>query len=74
MGIEGPNGEAVARGWLTRALAERAWLILYTHDVRPDPSPFGCTPAALERLVDAAIAGGAEVVTVAEGLRRIGAL
>ena len=74
VGIEGPNGEAVARGWLTRALAERAWLILYTHDVRPDPSPFGCTPAALERLVDAAIAGGAEVVTVAEGLRRIGAL
>ena len=73
VGIEGPDGEAVARGWLNRALAERAWLILYTHDVREDPSPFGCTPAALERLVDAALDGGAEMVTVAEGCRRIAA-
>ena len=56
------------------ALAEPAWLILYTHDVRENPSPFGCTPGALERLVDEALAGGAEVVTVAEGCRRMGAL
>lgn len=74
VGIEGLDGEQVARGWLKKALAERAWLILYTHDVRPDPSPFGCTPDALERLVDEAIAGGAQMVTVAEGCRRIGAL
>lgn len=73
VGIEGPGGETVARRWLQRALDERAWLILYTHDVRAEPSPYGCTPAALERLVDAAQAGGAAVVTVAEGCRRIGA-
>ena len=73
VGIEGPDGEATARRWLKRALDRRAWLILYTHDVRDDPSPYGCTPAALERLVDEAIAAGAEVVTVAEGCRRIGA-
>jgi peptidoglycan/xylan/chitin deacetylase (PgdA/CDA1 family) len=74
VGIEGPRGEAVARRWLQRALVERAWLILYTHDVRENPSPYGCTPAALERLVEAALAGGADAVTVAEGCRRIGAL
>ena len=74
VGIEGPAGEETARGWLKRALAEPAWLILYTHDVRENPSPFGCTPGALERLVDEALAGGAEVVTVAEGCRRMGAL
>ncbi|HEY5411263.1 MAG TPA: polysaccharide deacetylase family protein [Caulobacteraceae bacterium] len=74
VGIEGPGGEAVARRWLHRALTERAWLILYSHDVRPDPSPYGCTPETLARLVDEALEGGAEVVTVAEGCRRIGAL
>lgn len=74
VGIEGPDGEAAARRWLHRALAEDGWLILYSHDVRADPSPFGCTPGALARLADEALAGGAEVVTVEEGCRRIGAL
>ena len=74
VGIEGADGEALARRWMERALAARAWLILFTHDVREDPSPFGCTPGALGRLVDAALGGGAEVVTVAEGCRRVGAL
>jgi len=71
VGIEGPSGEAVARHWLERALAECGWLILYTHDVQPNPSPWGCTPEALARLADAALAGGAEVVTAAEGYRRV---
>lgn len=74
VGIEGASGEDVARRWLGRALSERAWLILYSHDVRQDPSPYGCTPETLARLVDDALEGGAEVVTVAEGCRRIGAL
>ena len=55
----------------TRATARRAWLILYTHDVVEPPSPFGCTPAALKRLIEHALAAEAEVVTVAEGARRL---
>nr|MBP8246767.1 polysaccharide deacetylase family protein [Phenylobacterium sp.] len=47
VGIEGPEGETVARMWLAQAKAKNAWLILYTHDVRPDPSPWGCTPEVL---------------------------
>lgn len=71
VGIEGPNGEANAARWIDKALANRAWLILYTHDVRPEPSAWGCTPDALKRLVQRAKAGGAEIATVAEVLDRL---
>lgn len=74
VGIEGPDGEAVASRWMDEASRRKAWLILYTHDVRPDPSPWGCTPQALGRLVEKALTGGFEVVTVTEGCRRIGSL
>ncbi len=72
VGIEGPEGETVARMWLAQAKAKNAWLILYTHDVRPDPSPWGCTPEVLARLIDQATADGFEVVTVREGAERLG--
>jgi peptidoglycan/xylan/chitin deacetylase (PgdA/CDA1 family) len=72
VGIEGEDGEAVALDWLDKAHARKAWLILYTHDVAPAPSPWGCTTGALERLVDGALVAGFDVVTVAEGARRIG--
>jgi peptidoglycan/xylan/chitin deacetylase (PgdA/CDA1 family) len=74
VGIEGPGGEAVAGRWMDRARRRTSWLILYTHDVTDEPSPFGCTPAALGRLIGRAGDDGFEVVTVAEGCRRIGAL
>lgn len=72
VGIEGPDGETVALDWLDKAHQRKAWLILYTHDVSPEPSAWGCTTAALERLVDGAVNAGFDVVTVAEGARRIG--
>lgn len=72
VGIEGPEGETVARKWLAQAKARNAWLILYTHDVRPDPSPWGCTPEVLARLIDQATADGFDVVTVREAARRLG--
>jgi peptidoglycan/xylan/chitin deacetylase (PgdA/CDA1 family) len=72
VGIEGEAGEAVAGAWLDKAKTRKAWLILYTHDVAEQPSQWGCTTAALERLIDRAVADGFDVVTVAEGARRIG--
>jgi peptidoglycan/xylan/chitin deacetylase (PgdA/CDA1 family) len=72
VGVEGPDGEALAMGWMRRAAGRGAWLILYMHDVADQPSPYGCTPAALERLVDAALANGLKPVTVAEGAARLG--
>jgi len=71
VGIEGPGGEALALRWLDRAADRKAWLILYTHDVVDDPSAWGCTPAALDRLISAARNSGFDIVTVAEGLKRM---
>ena len=73
VGIEGPDGERTAHAWLGRAIKRKAWLILYSHDVSDSPTDWGCTPGALERLIEASLAAGCEVVTVAEGARRIGA-
>ena len=66
VGIEGPDGEALARQWIDRAVSENAWLILYTHDVREAPSPWGCTPYALSRLIAHARATGCDIRTVGE--------
>ena len=71
--LEGDTGEARANDWIDRALSDRAWLILYTHDVAEPCSEWGCTPQALERLIARAQAGGAEVLTVEAALDRIGA-
>ncbi|MBQ1541007.1 polysaccharide deacetylase [Caulobacter sp. CCUG 60055] len=73
VGVEGADGEAVAARWIETAAARRGWLILYTHDVCETPSAWGCTPAALARLIAAASARGLDIVTAAEGLRRIAA-
>jgi peptidoglycan/xylan/chitin deacetylase (PgdA/CDA1 family) len=73
VGIEGVGGERIARRWLGIAAARKGWLILCTHDVAETPSEWGCTPGALERLIEMAVASGFDVVTVAEGLRRLSA-
>lgn len=68
VGIEGDEGEARARCWIDRAVAGKAWLILFTHDVRETPSPWGCTPEALGRLARYAKAQGCDIRTVGEVL------
>ncbi len=73
VGIEGPDGEALARRWLHEAKARKAWLILYTHDVADDPSPWGCTPGALAALIDEARASGFEIDTVGAVARKLAA-
>ena len=47
----------------------RGWLIFATHDVAPEPSPYGCTPAFLEAVVRHALRTGARVLPVREALR-----
>ena len=72
VGVEGSRGEAVALSWLKRAAQEKAWMLLYTHDVCDQPSPWGCTPAALETIVAAAMRLGFDIVPVVEGAKRLG--
>lgn len=66
------------QGGVRRALKELAslkrsdgWLIIFTHDVRPDPSLWGVTPEVYQHLLQAVAASGAEIVTVAEMLGRL---
>ena len=42
------------------------WLIFYTHDVRQNPSEFGCTPATFEAVARRVAASGAVVKPVRE--------
>jgi peptidoglycan/xylan/chitin deacetylase (PgdA/CDA1 family) len=50
------------------AEAERTcgWLIFYTHDVRQNPSPFGCTPALLDKVLTLATQRGLAIKPVGE--------
>jgi peptidoglycan/xylan/chitin deacetylase (PgdA/CDA1 family) len=47
----------------------RGWLIFATHDVTPDPSPWGCTPGLLEAVVRHALRTGSRILPVREALR-----
>lgn len=54
------------------ALAERpAWLIVYGHDVRENPSEWGARPETLAELAAAATGAGAEILTLSEALERL---
>jgi len=72
VGIEGNDGEAVARRWMHTAARQGGWLILYTHILGPAASEFGCSVEGFTRLVDEAIAGGFEIVTVERGAAMLG--
>jgi peptidoglycan/xylan/chitin deacetylase (PgdA/CDA1 family) len=49
----------------------RGWLIFYTHDVRPNPSSFGCTPKLLELTVELALKRAAKVIPVAQAIAQL---
>lgn len=51
-----------------------AWTILFTHDVSPDPSGFGMTPAQLERVIETANMLGIEIDTPANIVQKLGVL
>lgn len=50
----------------------KGWLIFYTHDVRPNPSEYGCTPALFEFAVREAATSGSQILTVGRVLSQIG--
>jgi peptidoglycan/xylan/chitin deacetylase (PgdA/CDA1 family) len=51
---------------------QRTWLIFYTHDVRPNHSEYGCTPALLEFAVSRAAKSGNRILTVEQALAELG--
>ena len=51
---------------------QKGWLIFYTHDVRPNPSEYGCTPELFELAVSEAAHCGSQILTVAQVVSQIG--
>ena len=50
---------------LMKSVSEKkGWLILYTHDVTPNPSEWGCTANLLDYAIQAALAAGCKVMPI----------
>jgi peptidoglycan/xylan/chitin deacetylase (PgdA/CDA1 family) len=49
----------------------RGWIIFATHDVSPDPSPYGCTPEFFDSVVQYAMNSGARILPVVGALEVI---
>jgi peptidoglycan/xylan/chitin deacetylase (PgdA/CDA1 family) len=68
-------GDVDQLGQVRRLILEnekcRGWLVFYSHDVRPQPSRFGCTPALLEAAVSFASQRAGSIVTVAQALAKL---
>ena len=51
---------------------QKSWLIFYSHDVRPKPSAYGCTPSLLESAASFAVRRGCRVMTIGNVLAELG--
>ncbi len=49
---------------------QSGWVIFYTHDVRPSPSSYGCTPALFEAVLRRSLDMGFQVKTIGEVVDR----
>ena len=56
---------------INQAKSTPFWLNLYTHDVRENPSDFGCTPEEFQTVVQSVKATGLPVLTVDAAFREI---
>lgn len=65
------HGLGLAR-WIDAVVADPGWLIFFTHDVSPQPTPHGCTPSSFHLLVAYAVTRGCRVLTVDAALDRMG--
>ena len=61
-----------AKQLIAENLKRKTWLIFYTHDVRENPSPYGCTPELMEQTVFCAVRSGCRVLTIREALVEAG--
>lgn len=57
--------------WIDDVVAEPGWLIFFTHDIAPWPTPYGCMPGTFDQLVRYAVEKGCRVLPVDQALDRI---
>ncbi len=55
---------------MQRTAASDGWLIAYGHDVMDRPTPYGCTPDDLDRVIRLAKAAGLDILPVQAAWRR----
>lgn len=58
------NNPANVKNLIEENRLAKGWLILATHDVSDQPTPFGCTPAFFEDIVRSAVDSGARILPV----------
>lgn len=63
------HAETLTR-WIDALVSEPGWLIFFTHDIAPRPTPHGCTPETFDRLVRYSVEKGCRVLPVDEVLDR----
>ena len=67
--LEQARGDLVlVKSMIERNCRESGWLIFATHDVCDTPTPYGCTPAFFEAVVQGAVSSGAMILPVVEAL------
>src|SRR5262249_3088117 len=64
----------VVKSLIDQNARARGWLILATHDVCADPSPYGCTPNFFEQVVQWSLESGALILPVVQALGLLQAL
>jgi peptidoglycan/xylan/chitin deacetylase (PgdA/CDA1 family) len=68
----GLEAATAAEQLIAENVRRKSWLIFYTHDVRENPSPYGCTPALLEASISCTARSGCRILTVKEALAEAG--
>ncbi|MFC5345850.1 polysaccharide deacetylase family protein [Brevundimonas staleyi] len=58
---------------MAETAAKKGWLIAYGHDVMDAPTPYGCTPADLDRVIRLAKAAGLDIQPVGAAWDRMAA-
>ena len=65
------DNPAFIKDLVIRNRSERGWLVLSTHDIREEPSRFGCTPTFFEAVVRWAVDSGARILPLGTVLEAI---
>lgn len=59
------------RNLVARCKEKSAWLIFYTHDVDPNPSPWGCKPEQFRETLQAVQDAGIDILTMRAAIGRV---
>jgi peptidoglycan/xylan/chitin deacetylase (PgdA/CDA1 family) len=70
--IRQPENACGLTNWIDTLVANPGWLIFLTHDISPTPTPHGCAPVILERLIGHTVKKGCRVLTVNAALDHMG--